>query len=308
MKLDRRMRRQTTPALLLSIAAAGAWAQDMEPRPYANAPVGMNFLVMGNTQSNGGLSTNPASALQDAHLTIKAPFVAYARVFDAWGRSAKFDAVLPWGSLSGSARVNGVPATRDVSGAIDPSFRVSVNLFGAPALSLSEFASYRQDLIVGAGLQVTAPLGQYDSSRLVNLGSNRWLLRPEIGVSKAIGRLRLEAGLAASFFTTNHDYQGSGTLEQRPLYSGRANLVYQFDSGTWMALNGTYYSGGRTRLNGVLRDDLVQASRIGATLSLPVDRENSVKFSLSEGVTVRTGNTDFRILGVAWQHRWGAGP
>ncbi|TAH66309.1 MAG: hypothetical protein EWM45_11755 [Rhodopseudomonas palustris] len=35
--------------------------------------------------------------------------------------------------------------------------------------------------------QVSAPLGQYDSSKLINLGNHRWKIRPEIGASKAIG-------------------------------------------------------------------------------------------------------------------------
>lgn len=308
MKVDQGLRSRSALALLLSIAAGSAGAQDMEPRPYTNVPVGTNFFLVGYAHSTGGLSTNPASAIQNARLTVRSPVIAYARAFSAWGQSAKFDVVLPMGSLSGSALVNGVPVTREISGLVDPSLRVSLNLAGAPALSLSEFASYRQDLITGVSVQVTAPLGQYDPNRLVNLGSNRWMLRPEIGFSKAVGRIRLEAGLSVSLFTTNHDYYGGGTLEQDPLYSGRANLVYQFDSGIWMALNGTYYAGGRTRLDGALRDDLIQASRVGATLSLPIDRNNSVKFSLSDGVTVRTGNTEFRILGVTWQHRWGAGP
>lgn len=308
MKVDQGLRSRSALALLLSIAAGSAGAQDMEPRPYTNVPVGTNFFLVGYAHSTGGLSTNPASAIQNARLTVRSPVIAYARAFSAWGQSAKFDVVLPMGSLSGSALVNGVPVTREISGLVDPSLRVSLNLAGAPALSLSEFASYRQDLITGVSVQVTAPLGQYDPNRLVNLGSNRWMLRPEIGFSKAVGRIRLEAGLSVSLFTTNHDYYGGDTLEQDPLYSGRANLVYQFDSGIWMALNGTYYAGGRTRLDGALRDDLIQASRVGATLSLPIDRNNSVKFSLSDGVTVRTGNTEFRILGVTWQHRWGAGP
>lgn len=308
MKVDQGLRSRSALALLLSIDAGSAGAQDMEPRPYTNVPVGTNFFLVGYAHSTGGLSTNPASAIQNARLTVRSPVIAYARAFSAWGQSAKFDVVLPMGSLSGSALVNGVPVTREISGLVDPSLRVSLNLAGAPALSLSEFASYRQDLITGVSVQVTAPLGQYDPNRLVNLGSNRWMLRPEIGFSKAVGRIRLEAGLSVSLFTTNHDYYGGGTLEQDPLYSGRANLVYQFDSGIWMALNGTYYAGGRTRLDGALRDDLIQASRVGATLSLPIDRNNSVKFSLSDGVTVRTGNTEFRILGVTWQHRWGAGP
>lgn len=111
-----------------------------------------------------------------------------------------------------------------------------------------------------------------------------------------------------NLYTTNRDYYAGGqTLEQRSVYSSRANLVYQFDSGSWVALNGTFYVGGRTRLDGVLRDDLVQASRLGATLGMPVDRNNAVKLNVGNGVTARTGNTEFATIGIAWQHRWGGG-
>ena len=72
-----------------------------------------------------------------------------------------------------------------MAGLLDPRFRVSVNLIGAPALSVKDFANYRQDLIVGVSLQVSAPVGQYDNSKLLNLGNNRWSFRPELGISKA---------------------------------------------------------------------------------------------------------------------------
>jgi hypothetical protein len=69
--------------------------------------------------------------------------------------------------------VAGQPRERNVSGLNDPRFRFSVNFYGSPALSLREFASYRQDLIIGASVAVSAPLGQYDRDKLVNLGNNR---------------------------------------------------------------------------------------------------------------------------------------
>ena len=292
--------------VLTMLAAGGAYGQEMEPRIYSNAPVGMNFLIAGYARSTGGLSVNPTAPLKNAHLTIDTPIIVYARVLDAWGKSAKFDAVLPAGRLSGSAEVNGSPLTREVSGLLDPLFRFSINLIGAPALRLPEFASYRQDLIVGASLQVSAPLGQYDPDRLVNLGANRWMFRPEVGASKAFGPLMGEGALAASFFTDNREYYVGRTLAQDPVYSVRGNLVYHFANGVWGSFNATYYAGGRTTLNGVRQDDLIQSSRIGATLTLPVDRHNSVKFSASKGVSVRTG-TDFDIVGIFWQHRWGGG-
>ena len=176
-------------ACAASLAAGAAAAQQLEPRAYANVPTGLNFLIGGYTYSEGGLATDPATPLQNAKLQIHAPFVAYARSFDAWRKSAKLDLVLATACLSGEAEANGVPVSRDVCGLLDPALRVTVNVFGAPALTLEEFRHYRQDLIVGVGLQVMAPFGQYDPDRLVNLGTNRWAFKPEIGLSKKLGAL-----------------------------------------------------------------------------------------------------------------------
>jgi hypothetical protein len=292
--------------LLLALAAARVQAQQLEPRAYSNVPVGLNFLVAGYTYSSGGLATDPATALQGAELDIHAPFVAYARAFDAWGKSAKFDAALAGGCLSGTAEANGVPVSRDICGGLDPTFRVTVNFHGAPALSLAEFRGYRQDLVIGASLQVAAPLGQYDPARLVNLGTNRWTFKPELGASKKLGALIVEGALGIALFTDNDDYFGGQTREQEPIVSTQAHLIYEFGGGTWTAINATYYTGGRTTVDGVKQSDELGNWRLGATLALPLDRQHSIKLHASKGVSVRYGE-DFKTLAVAWQYRWGAG-
>jgi len=293
-------------AALIALAAPLAQAQQLEPRAYSNVPVGLNFLIAGYTYSSGGLATDPALPLENAKLDIHAPFVAYARAFDAWGKAAKFDAVLGAGCLSGSADSNGVPVSRDICGGLDPAFRVTVNFYGAPALRPAEFRGYRQDLILGASVQVIAPLGQYDPSRLVNLGTNRWTLKPELGLSKRLGALIVEAALGAAFFTTNDEFFGGKTREQDPVVSTQLHLIYEFAGGTWLAVNGTYYTGGQTTVDGAKQNDELSNSRLGATLAFPVDRRNSIKLHANKGVSVRFGE-DFSTLGVAWQHRWGAG-
>lgn len=291
---------------VLLLAAACARAQQLEPRLYSNAPVGMNFAIAGYTYSSGGLAMDPSLPVENAELEVHAPILGYARSFGVWGKSAKFDAVLARGCLSGSAEANGVLLERDVCGMFDPAVRVSVNLFGAPAMTLEEFRGYRQDLIVGVSLQVVAPLGQYDPDRLVNLGTHRWIFRPEIGASKKVGSFTFEASLGASLFTKNDDFFGGQTREQAPVVASQVHLVYEFRGGSWLALNATYYEGGRTTVDGVKRNDELGNSRLGGTFALPLDRQNSLKFSASEGVTVRHGE-DFRTLAVAWQYRWGGG-
>jgi hypothetical protein len=292
--------------LALLFGAGSARAQEMEPRIYGNLPVGMNFLVAAYAHSSGGLAVNPALPLQHAQLNVNVPALAFLHAFDAWGKSARFDAVVPGGCLSGTAEVAGAPVSRDICGLVDPSFRFSLNFHGAPALTLKEFASYKQDLVAGVSLLVSPPLGQYDPSRLVNLGTNVWTIRPDIGISKAAGPLTFELGLAASFFTINHDFFGGRTRQQDPVYSSRGNLIYTFRNGVWLSLNGTFYSGGRTTVDGVDGDDLIRSSRVGVSLAFPIDRHQSIKLHASRGISVRTG-TDFDIVGAAWQYRWGAG-
>ena len=291
---------------ILLMAIPGARAQDLEPRAYANAPVGLNFLISGYQYSEGGVAPDPAVPLENAEIDVNSFVLGYARTLDVWDKSGKFSIVAPYACISGSAELSGQPRARDICGPADPRFGFTVNLFGAPALDMKEFKSYQQDLIVGVGLQVAPPLGQYDPGKLLNVGTNRWSIEPEIGVSKRVGPLTLELAAAVNFYTNNNDYLNGQTLEQEPIYSTQGHLIYNFKSGIWGALDGTYYAGGRTSIDGVKGDTLQENTRVGATLAIPVNRNHSIKLNASSGVATRTGS-DFDTAGVFWQYRWGGG-
>lgn len=292
-------------ALLIGVVVQ-AHAGEIEPRAYVNTPVGINFLLTGYAYTDGGLSTTGSSPVKDAQLTIHTGIVAYARTLDVWGKSGKFDVILPYSALSGSAMVRGQPRERKVSGLHDPLFRFSVNFYGAPALSLKEFAGYEQDLLIGASVQVSAPLGQYDKDKLVNLGNNRWFIKPDIGISKAWRPVTLELSAGAFFFTKNDDYFGGRSLKQDPILTTQVHATYDLGRGMWGALSWTCDYGGRTTIDGVGSDDLQNNSRVGATFALPVNRNNSVKLYGSTSLHTSAGK-DFNLLGVLWQYRWGSG-
>lgn len=192
-----------------------------------------------------------ALPITGADLSISTYVFAYVHSLDVLGNSAKFDVIVPYSDLDGSAMLNGQPRERQISGLRDPRFRFSVNFYGAPALSVKEFANYQQDLLIGASVQVSAPLGQYDSSKLVNLGNNRWFIKPDIGISKAWGPLTLELSQGVFFYTKNNDLLNGKTLEQDPLYTTQAHLIYNIAPNAWAALDATYDYDGRTTVNGV---------------------------------------------------------
>ncbi len=278
----------------------------MEPLSYSNAPIGLNFLIVGATHQWGNVLVDPTLPVKDVKASVDTATLGYMRVLDFWGQSGSLALVVPNAWLSASGEVFDQARSIRRTGLADLTMRLSVNLFGAPALSLPAFASYRQDTIAGVTLVVTAPTGQYDPTKLVNISTNRWSFKPELGISKALGSWTLEAAAGVTLFTNNDQFFGDGVRQQAPLYSIQGHAIYNFNPRVWVALDGTYYTGGATILNGIAGNDLQNNTRWGATLAYSLDRQNSLKGYYSAGVAARTG-TDFQIVGIAWQYRWGAG-
>ncbi|WP_026603410.1 transporter [Methylomonas sp. 11b] len=292
-----------TASLAVSFSAMG---QDLEPRTYANTPVGLNFLIAGYGYTGGGVATDPALPIENTQIELHSGVLAYVRAINVFGKSAKFDMALPYASLQGTATVVGQERDREVSGLIDPRFHFSINFFGAPALSLEEFAKYEQDTIVGANIEVTAPGGQYDAGKLVNLGTNRWSIKPELGVSKRMGPVTLELASGVRFYTDNDEFFGGKLRSQDPVYSVQGHLIYHITHGIWVAADATFYTGGQSRVDGDKNDDNLENTRGGATLALPVNKANSIKLYYSTAISGRRGS-DFDTTGIAWQYRFGGG-
>lgn len=291
-------------ALLVVAGAAPAAAQNLDPRSFVNTPVGINFVTLGYGHSTGNVLFDASVALDNADLTIQGPTSGYARALDLWGMSGKADGALGWACADGTADFNGAPVSRHVCGLSDPTAHISVNFIGAPALTLRQYPTYKQNILVGAGFRVTAPLGQYDPTKLVNIGTNRWSFKPELGVSKQAGRLTLEFLGAVTFFTVNTDFFGGNEQSQAPLYSGQLNVIYTFRSGIWGGVGGLIYAGGATSTNGGPASTPQENTRGGAVLVFPIGKQNSLKAYWTTGVTTRTG-TDFDTVVVTWIHLWG---
>jgi hypothetical protein len=292
--------------VLLLAGVAPVSAQELEPRAYSNVPVGLNFILAGYSYSAGGVLFDPAIPIENANIKTHGMIYAYARSIRIGRMSGKVDVILPYAWLSGTADFMGSPASRVVNGICDPRVRMSIIFLGGPALPLSGFKEYKQNFVMGASLQVYLPVGQYDPTKVVNLGTNRFAFKPEVGISKTIKHLILELAAAAQFYTINNDYYNGKTLSQAPIESIQGHVNYNFKKGMWAALDGTFYWGGRTTVDGVQGDNMQENSRLGFTFAMPVNIHHSIKLNLSTGASTRTGS-DFDAITVAWQYRWGGG-
>ncbi len=230
--------------ILLLVGVSTIGAQELEPRKYTNLPYGLNFVGAGYAYTAGGVLFDPTIPLDNANIRIHGPVMAYVRSIKIGGMSGNVNMVLPYAWLSGSADYEGQRVSRDVSGLGDPRLSMTVNFVGAPALPLSEYRNYSQNLIVGASFQVYMPLSQYDPEKLVNIGTNRFTFKPELGISKAFGRLSLELATGIAFFTANDDFYGGKTRSQAPITSIQGHAVYGFKGGIWVAFDANFYWGG----------------------------------------------------------------
>ena len=289
-------------ALLTCFPVVG---QQLEPRAYSVSPVGVNAGVFSFGTLDGDITFDPSVPVTDVKTVLNRFDLAYFRSIDFFGRSGNFTVVLPYteGDLSGN--VSGEFTMIRRSGLRDPAVRLAVNLYGAPAMRLKEFAGYQQKWLVGASFVAVAPLGQYDPARLINPGANRWSLKPEIGVSRALGRWTLEFAGGAWFFTANNNVQGRKRTQQ-PIGSGQIHVIYNFKPRLWASFDGNYFVGGRSTLEGNLNADLQRNSRVGGTVSIPVGQRHSIKAGYSFGAFTTIG-ADFTSISLAYQYIWGGG-
>jgi hypothetical protein len=285
------------------LATTSVNAQELEPRAYSPAPVGVNFLIGSYSRSSGEVLLDPSIPVTNVSAKVQVSSIGYARTFGLFGRSSSAGLVLPYvaGSLSGD--VGEQRATVDRSGIGDARFRFVINLIGGPALTPKEFAAREPGTALGMSLNVVAPTGEYDPAKLINIGANRWSFKPDIGVTHEFGPWFVEGSAGVWLFTDNTNFYGGNTKQQDPLYTYQLHGGYTFRPGLWLSADATYYTGGRTSVNGVYKDDEQANSRYGVTLSLPISREWSTKLSWSNGLAVRIAG-DFTVWSIALQYRW----
>lgn len=284
-------------AILLTVLALmsnGINAQEIEARTYSNAPIDYNFLGLGLTQ------------VKTSKSTLNTELVSYNRIFDFFGQSGKVNVVLPYAQLHGKTTVGHQVISGSAQGLTDPVIRVAGNLYGAPAMTVDEFKSYQQDLIIGANLAVSLPWGEYNSNQLFNVGANRSFVQPGLGMSQAKGPWRFELSGDATFYSENTNYYGGNVKSQHPIYSTTGHVLYYFPSTAWLSTDVTYYSGGQSFVNGRAINNGEKNWLFGATFSMPVNAHNAIKLHVSEGSFFSVGQY-YTMYGLVWQYRWSDG-
>jgi hypothetical protein len=277
---------------LLLLACAGASAQELEPQSYSDTTPQINFVAAGYVRSDGAVLFDTSAPISDVQAGIDSLTAVYGGTATVFGHTGSYAVVAPYAWADVSGNVGEASGSVQRSGPADLRVRIAMDLRGTQPRPL-----------LGASLAIIAPTGQYDSSRVINIGSNRWSFKPEIGMALPRGRWLFETSLGAWFFTDNDAYFGGRRREQDSIASIQVHVSYSFRPRWWIAASSTFYYGGRTTVGGIENDDVQGNSRVGAVLSAPLTVHQSLKLAWSSGVSTRFGG-DFDTWSVFWQYAW----
>ena len=277
-----------------------AISQELEPRAYAALPKNLNAIVLVYGLSSGNVLTDPTSPIADFKITAHTAIGAYVRTFALGNKLARIQVGVPFAYMVGKLQIDGRDTTGTRLGFGDARIRLGINLIGTPPIDKKDFRQYTQKTIVGVSLVTSVPTGLYYKERRINLGSNRWGFKPEIGISKRFDRIYAEAYMGVWFFTLNNQYLVTKTLEQKPVFNAQAHASYYFKNLMWVSLNTTWFSGGKTLIDDVSAGNLLDNWRLGGTWAFPVAKGHSLKLQFHVGAFTAT-DYDYDIVSIGYQ-------
>jgi hypothetical protein len=290
------------------VSANVAVAQDLEPRRWTHLPIDINVVGFTYVYTRGDLQLDPTIGIEDATVEMHTVLASYSRTLALFDQTARLDVQVPiqsgdWdGMLAGETR----SVTRNGLG--DPRLRLSLDIAGAPALAGEEFVAYRashpEDTIVGAALAVRLPLGEYNEDKLINLGENRLVFEPQLGILHTIGRWSFELTGSMFIYSDNDEFFNGATLEQDPLYAVQAHVVRTFETGWWVSAGAAYGTGAESAINGVANGDERRNLLYGASIGFPVGPSQSVHLGYLRREALADAGVSTHNFYVGWSVRF----
>ena len=283
-------------------------AQELEIRRWNHLPIDRNFVTANYARTEGDIAFDPVLRIEDAAVEMDTCLLGYIRTFEFLDKTARVEIRQPWQSGSWTGVLDGTPTSISREGLADAFVRFAVNLVGAPPLTGKDFTLYRAaakvETIVGAALGVQIPTGEYLEDKLINLGTNRFTFRPQIGVNQQYYNWSFEGTAMVSIYTDNTSFFKGNLLEQDPYYTIDGSIEYSFASGIWVSAGAGFGVGARSAVNGVEKDDYKEDYAWSVSAGFPVTRSLGFKATYIQADHWAEVGTTSQTVGVGLVGTW----
>jgi hypothetical protein len=283
-------------------------AQELEPRRWSHLPTGTNFVGGGYTYTKADIFFDPVLRTENVESEMHTWALKYIRTFELFQKSARIDFTQAYQEGRWTGLLDGVPTSIKRRGLSDSVLRFAINLYGAPPLESKEFAAYRAktnvETVFGTALVVQLPTGDYMNDKLINLGTNRYTFRPQLGVVHNRGKWSMELTGEVYLYADNDDFFNGNKLEQDPYYTIQTHLVYTFRPGFWTSASAGYGYGGESTISGEKKNDLRENLAWALSFGFPITRQLGVKVIYLATRSQESIGQDTDSIGAAFSIFW----
>ncbi len=279
-------------------------SQDIEPRRWGNIPLGTQVVGGGYVYSFGDVLFDPLLETEDVEVKVHSLITSAVLPLKLGKKAGRLDVLIPVSFARWEGLLSGEPASAERNGLADPRLRFSVHLTGPGAMNASELQEYlknnRKYTTFGLSLSVTLPLGQYNDERLLNLGLNQFVFRPQLGLVHNWGLWSYELSSSVSIFTDNSDFFGDSNKRQDPLFAAQTHLIKRFLSRKWVSISAAYGVGGQSVVNRQPNNDVRANLLAAASFGFPLGKKQSAKIVFIRTETLKDIGADTNSLLLAW--------
>jgi len=279
-------------------------AQDIEPRRWAPMPLGTHVVGFGYAYTSGKIFFDPLLQAENVTTDIHGIAAVYVQPLKIGNKLARIDVLLPYANARWDGLLSGEPSTKTRNGFADPRIRFSLNLIGPSAMGAKEMMQYIKEhpvnTLFGASIAITFPLGQYDQAKLLNLGQNRFTIRPQIGMVHNWRLWSYELTGSIFFFTNNNDFYNNKIKKQDPVFAIQTHLIKRFQNKMWASLSAGYGLGGLSIVDSQPNDDEHGDFLSSLSFGFPLTKTQAFKLFFLHSETLRDVGADTDTLGISW--------
>ena len=285
-KLEKIIKPYSKIALLAMIALCTQQIFSQTPAHfYWKTLAGANGVPLIVESING--NTNPFDPSHNvnpgAYVNATMAMVGYAKFLPLFDRATMISVIFPMGHISAETIIAGGTSKQVAKGFGDPMIEFDINIIGPKAqMSLPDLMRYEPGFSLDLMMDIAFPVGEYDNTKSLNLGQNRWYGRLGAPIIWQIGpwvpgrRTTLEFLPAVWLFGDNTDYVGK-TMKTDPIFQLDAHFSRELTHNFWASLDGVWYNGGQATV------DTTQGTKLnniglGITLGYQINENINLTF------------------------------
>lgn len=292
------------PFLIFLLIYNKSFSQDIEPRRWSSMPLKTQVVGVGYGHVFGYIEFDPVLQAENAKVTVNSLALQYVRPFRIGTKQARIDVLIPFSFATWEGQLNDVETSISRTGFADPRLRLSLNFIGPDAMTLKEMQEFLKEnsvyTTVGASLAISFPFGQYYGDKLLNLGSNTFVFRPQVGMTHNWGAWSYELSTSVFIYTNNNDFYIDKTKKQKPLFAMQTHLTRHFKHRIWTTLSFGYGLGGNSIVNRQHKDDERGNFLGGLSAGMPIFKKQAIKIAYGTTLTLKDVGANTNGFMFSW--------